>query len=1011
MIREPRPGRRPRATRSWLCLASLVLGACAPETPPAAPAASAVAERSPILLRTSFTEVRSPAPGQVLTYGVAMAAGDIFHLRIEQRGLDVAIHWPREPETIDLPYGKYVAEELWWHATVQTELRFDVEVLGGRGDFRLVVEKLGPADDVDVLRAETFWQDRRPGSRPDPGQALGEGLAETARAWRAAKAPAQEALAWAEIAKARKRRGELSTAAEAFDAAVECLNRSPERVLEARMRLERGILHPQRGNFERAVADLLAATRATQQAGDVYGLAVAISHLAVARDVRGDLAKACEGYRRAHRLFARIDVKEAAKAQLQLGRCYLKLGSLPEGPAALRGALRSLERLPGATKLRAEILREIGWWHRLEGRPRDALRVLKQALATRVQTPGILDRLGTVHTDLGELDLARDEYQQALRQAKSSLSTAHVRLNLCRLEEQAGRIDAGLEHCHEALEVFANLGATGSAAQALLLSARLTRQRDLRAAEALAEQALTSIELQRPRMGALERRSAFLAERLDAHQLVIDLRMELDALEPGAGWDARALQVSELTRTRSFLDLLKGRDVVPSSRVDPDFERAEQELRTRIEDMSRRLASESATGQQTSTIAELMVLEEELVAVREQRAAEPAPGATTRMCTLDVAAARRLLDAETLLLVYHLGDRQSYLWRIHRDGVDGGSLGNRERLESLSESWYQLLSDLETTPWTGDLERRRARLLSDILLAPIARELSRYRRLVIVADGVLLRIPFGALPSPGDAAGERPLIADHEVVSLPSVGVLATLRQQLAGRPTAGGLLAVVADPVYDPVAETPAQPPAAPALPAYPRLRGSAEEARALLAMAPEASTLLLERFEACVDRVMAGALEGFRVVHFATHAETQDASGRPLGLVLSRFDVHGAPIEGMLGLRQLYTLRLPAELVVLSACGTALGEEIRGEGLIGLTRGFMHAGTPRVIVSLWEVQDRAARELMALFYRFLLRDQLAPADALRRAQVEMWQARQPPAAWAAFVLQGDWRPFPVTP
>ena len=630
-----------------------------------------------------------------------------------------------------------------------------------------------------------------------------------------------------------------------------------------------------------------------------------------------------------------------------------------------------------------------------------------------------MDRLGTVHADLGELAKARDAYRQALQQAQEELGEARVRLNLCRLEEQAGRIDAGLDQCRTALEIVNRLGATGSEAYALLLSARLTRHRDLEAAEALTEQALMSIERQRPRMGTPERRSAFFAERLDAHQLVIDLRMALDARDPEAGWDARALQVSELTRTRSFIDLLKGRDVTPEATVDPRLASTEKALRAQIGEVSRGLDHAPLSGpQRLARIAELTVLEERLAAIRERHAEVNTVESLADPCGLDIDAIQRLLDAETLLLVYHLGDRQSYLWTVHRGGVDGLSLGEREGIEPLAESWYQLLSDLETTPWTGELERRRARLLSDVLLAPIQKQLNQFRRLVIVADGVLLRIPFSALPSPEDADDKRPLIADHEVVSLPSVGVLATLREQLAGRRPVDGLLAVVADPVYaGPITDrrTPRTSPSAtspsPTLPDYPRLHGSADEAQALLDLAPAAPTLLLERFEACIDRVMDGALAGFRVVHFATHAETHDASDQPLGLVLSRFDADGTPIEGLLGLRELYTLRLPAELVVLSACGTALGEELRGEGLIGLTRGFMHAGTPRVIVSLWEVQDQPTRELMTLFYRFLLREQRAPAEALRRAQIEMWRDQWPPATWGAFVLQGDWRPFPVTP
>jgi CHAT domain-containing protein len=104
---------------------------------------------------------------------------------------------------------------------------------------------------------------------------------------------------------------------------------------------------------------------------------------------------------------------------------------------------------------------------------------------------------------------------------------------------------------------------------------------------------------------------------------------------------------------------------------------------------------------------------------------------------------------------------------------------------------------------------------------------------------------------------------------------------------------------------------------------------------------------------------------------------------------------------------LKLPADLVVLSACQTGLGKEIKGEGLVGLTRGFMYAGATRVVVSLWNVNDRATADLMTTFYRKMLRENQRPAAALRAAQVEMWRQRQwqAPYYWAAFVLQGEWK------
>jgi len=125
---------------------------------------------------------------------------------------------------------------------------------------------------------------------------------------------------------------------------------------------------------------------------------------------------------------------------------------------------------------------------------------------------------------------------------------------------------------------------------------------------------------------------------------------------------------------------------------------------------------------------------------------------------------------------------------------------------------------------------------------------------------------------------------------------------------------------------------------------------------------------------------------------------------------DSHGRPRDGFLRLGEIYKLHLPADLVVLSACRTALGREIRGEGLVGLTRGFLSAGARQVLVSLWPVEDRATAELMRIFYREMLGHGRSPAAALRAAQIAMWKDHGWRSAynWAGFILQGDWRGSP---
>ncbi len=156
-----------------------------------------------------------------------------------------------------------------------------------------------------------------------------------------------------------------------------------------------------------------------------------------------------------------------------------------------------------------------------------------------------------------------------------------------------------------------------------------------------------------------------------------------------------------------------------------------------------------------------------------------------------------------------------------------------------------------------------------------------------------------------------------------------------------------------------------------------------------------------------MSDQLSQYRYVHFATHGLADSERPELSTIVLSLFDEQGRPQDGFLRAHEVYNLNLPAEMVVLSACETGLGKLTKGEGLVSLTRGFMYAGAARVVVSLWNVNDRATAELMTKFYRRVLVEGERPAVALRAAQIEMWRDKrwEAPYYWAAFTLQGEWR------
>lgn len=164
---------------------------------------------------------------------------------------------------------------------------------------------------------------------------------------------------------------------------------------------------------------------------------------------------------------------------------------------------------------------------------------------------------------------------------------------------------------------------------------------------------------------------------------------------------------------------------------------------------------------------------------------------------------------------------------------------------------------------------------------------------------------------------------------------------------------------------------------------------------------------FSASRATAMGTDLGQYRIVHFATHGLLDSENPELSGLVFSLLDQKGMRQDGFLQLQDIYNLNLPVDLVVLSACETGLGKEIQGEGLVGLTRGFMYAGASRVVASLWKVDDVATAELMERFYKNMEREKMRPAAALRQAQMQMWQRKRwhDPYYWAGFELQGEWK------
>ena len=626
-------------------------------------------------------------------------------------------------------------------------------------------------------------------------------------------------------------------------------------------------------------------------------------------------------------------------------------------------------RAIGDERRQATVLNSLGVAYLRMGEPEQALEQLRDALALRRAVQDrrgeavTLNNLGQVHARMERPALALELYRQALELRRAVDDRRGEAVTL----DQVGTIHAGLgergaaiDSFHRALELHRAVG-------------------DVRG------EARTLRHLAGVRLGQDEPRTALrlLDEALELHRQVGDRVGEVGTLR-GAARARRRL--GETDTAAAHLDTALGIVEVLRGEI------READLRATF------LAEERGAFEDKVDLL-YQLHRRDPAAGKDREALEWAERARARslLDVLDVVGSpietfttdtlQGLLDDTTLLVEYALGEERSFLWAATPRSFELFELPPRERIEAaarrLHEAWSALdLRGLES-------EQRTAVELAELVLGPLRPRLGATSRLVVVADGALHYVPFAALPMPG-SPDTAPLALSHEVVGLPSASVLTVLRHKSAEM--RGSQVAVMADPLYGDELQ---------------RLPVTRREAQAIAAlMAPE-DLLLFLGAEARRDAVIDGRLSSARIVHFAAHGVTDSRHPERSGLYLSLFDETGQPLDGFLSLEDVYGLRLTAEMVVLSGCRTALGREIRGEGLLGLTRGFLQAGASSVVASLWQVQDRATAELMSRFYRAMFDEGLKGAAALRQAQVEMWRdtVYKDPYHWAAFVVQGDWK------
>ncbi len=687
---------------------------------------------------------------------------------------------------------------------------------------------------------------------------------------------------------------------------------------------------------------------------------------------------------------------------------------------------------------------------------------LSRAINDRQTEARSLSLLCKVYHSVGDFEKASDACNRALLISHEKGDPAYkagILTALSRVYEQTGDRRKAVESRESALAIYRAIGDPAGELATLHALGRLSMESgDLVSARSRIERAIEMAESLRVKVPGHQMRSLYLAGRQEVYESYVDLLMEMHGGEPGNGYDRAALQASERARARSLLDLLaEGRARIRQG-ADQALLEKERSLLERLNAKYaawKKLRNDERTKKQAESVAnEINDLTTQFQVVEARvRSSNPRYAALTRPEPLIAAEIQQSLDENTVLLEYALGAKRSWLWAVTRNSIESHELPPRAEIETASRKVYELLTARQPKKDIPESEREKriaeadaelqteASTLGQTLLGPIyarLREEWKGKRLAVVASGALEYLPFAILPSPAGAT-RQPLILDHEIVNLPSASALALIRKETAGRRAPAKTLAALADPVFDSndprltaarkkasanslvaSARSAQSAPATSLLPSelarsarsfhrdgFGRLVFSSEEAEFITELAPKGSTLKATGFEANRALVASGELGRYRIVHFATHGLLNSEHPELSGLVLSLVDENGKTQDGFLRMSEIFNLELPADLVVLSACQTALGKEIKGEGLVGLTRAFMYAGAERVVASLWQVDDQATAQLMRRFYRGMLKEGLRPAAALRAAQIEMSKSQRwsSPYYWAGFVIQGEWR------
>lgn len=614
--------------------------------------------------------------------------------------------------------------------------------------------------------------------------------------------------------------------------------------------------------------------------------------------------------------------------------------------------------------------------------------------------------LGHIYLAKGQFQLAQDYFQKAMATIPSrrkddlllsmAIGNYQHAMKLVEPMEKEQLLHQSLEHVNASLGLDMEPWVQ---ARAFFWKAKILLELEPTKTLETLEAGIAVIERVRLATSSPNEKTGFFSTKLHFYQLLVDLQVEEMLQDQTPQTTSDLFLATQKLKARTLLDIALEQPIQPPGLASrQEVQEFQQIVASMEEGFDQPLIVEQLENQ-------LQTIEPKIARLQKSKTLPQAPPVETLE-----AVQNALEDSQTLLLSYVYGLEQAYLLALDKSQVFVRDLGDQNALNQAAQTVHRYVRThpLNRDPLKKEAYERARQFLGNTYLQ-LGDQLANYKRLVFIPQGMLHTVPFASLPYQHHRNQKATRLGNaFDIAILPSSSVWLALKKRRTtyqpppNRPALG----IVANPIFQlqttSAGSTRDQPSEATI---FPQLHGTQREADKMASLVADA--FVASKFNAKRDLVTSGRFQNVQYLHFATHGVINHENPHQSYLLLSRFNEQGQPLNGKLTLSDIQTLKLHADLVSLSACETASGKMIAGEGLISLANGFMAAGVPSVLGTLWKVSDDATVELMTDVYRGILQEKLKPADALRKAQFRQQNRSewQDPYFWSGFVLIGDWQ------